>query len=243
MDMVLTGCPTYARVRPRTRKPVSLIRNSRQVLANAETLPIPPRGISVHKDAEYHLSKRELERLIGAAENERDRALITLFVETGIRRFETAKLVTADLDVKHGILIVRNGKGRKLRMLPLSPRLLERLRSICGANLQTPLFRTARSGPLSTRQINRIVAAAGARAGIRNPNPRQKNVTCHLLRHSFARHWKEVGGNIETLAKILGHASVKTTWDLYGTQSVDDVIHYYRTTITKITNPKKGEGA
>jgi integrase/recombinase XerD len=79
----------------------------------------------VHKDAEYHLTKRELERLISGAESERDRALITLFVETGIRRFEAAKLVTEDLDVKHGILIVRNGKGRKLRMLPLSPRLLE----------------------------------------------------------------------------------------------------------------------
>ncbi len=195
----------------------------------------------MHKDAEYHLGRSDLEKLINASEQDRDRALITLFVETGIRRFEAAKLVTEDLDVKQGILIVRNGKGRKLRMLPLSKRLLERLKTLCAPNPVAPLFRTAKGGFLSTRQINRIVAASGARAGIRNPNPRQKNVTCHLLRHSFARHWKEVGGSIETLAKILGHASVKTTWDLYGTQSIDDVIHHYHNTITKITNPKKGE--
>ena len=49
------------------------------------------------------------------------------------------------------------------------------------------------------------------------------HLTCHLFRHTFARHWKQRGGDIESLAQILGHASSATTVDLYGTLSIDDV--------------------
>jgi integrase len=76
--------------------------------------------------------------------------------------------------------------------------------------------------------LNAIVAEAGRRAGVTNPNPKRSAITCHLFRHSFARLWKDRGGDIEALARILGHASVKTTWDLYGTQSLDDVRRHYR---------------
>jgi integrase/recombinase XerD len=187
-----------------------------------------------HKDAEYHLSRNELERLIEGTCNTRDKTLVTLFVETGIRRFEAASLVSGDLDSRQSLLIVRSGKGGKLRMLPLSDRLAARLSTVASDEAAVPLFRTASGNPLGIRQINRIITVAGERAGIGNPNPRHKNITCHLLRHSFARHWKDVGGNIETLAKILGHSSVKTTWDMYGTQSIDDIRRNYRQIIHKI---------
>jgi integrase/recombinase XerD len=142
--------------------------------------------------------------------------------------------VSGDLDSRQSLLIVRSGKGGKLRMLPLSDRLAARLSTVASDEAAVPLFRTASGNPLGIRQINRIITVAGERAGIGNPNPRHKNITCHLLRHSFARHWKDVGGNIETLAKILGHSSVKTTWDMYGTQSIDDIRRNYRQIIHKI---------
>ena len=204
----------------------------------------PPAGVgyltdfgvrSVHRDAEYHLSWPELDRLIRGASNMRDRALIILFVDTGIRRFEAAQLLCGDLDIAQGLLIVRRGKGNKLRMLPISERLKIELQRVISTSPDKPLFRTTADGALSTRQINRIIAFAGWRAGIHNPNPRQRNVTCHLLRHSFARHWKDAGGNIETLARILGHSSVKTTWDLYGSLSIEDIKRHYQ----KLINAKK----
>jgi integrase len=71
------------------------------------------------------------------------------------------------------------------------------------------------------------VAQAGVRSGIRNPNPKYQHLTCHLFRHSFARVWKARGGSIESLSKILGHESVRTTWDEYGSESLEDVRRNY----------------
>ena len=72
------------------------------------------------------------------------------------------------------------------------------------------------------------MTAAGERAGVKNPNPASGGrLTCHLFRHTFARHWKQRGGDIESLAQILGHASSATTVDLYGTLSIDDVQDNY----------------
>ena len=195
----------------------------------------------MHRDSEYHLSKSELKRLINGVSNKRDRALIALFVDTGIRRFEAAAIEARDIDFVEEMLIVRCGKGGRLRLLPLSPRLCTLLRELVSPVPSEPVFRTAQGRALSTRQINRIVARAGKHAGLHNPNPRRKNLTCHLIRHSFARLWKDAGGNIETLARILGHVSVKTTWDLYGTQSIEDVKRHYQKLIGVITNPEGKE--
>lgn len=193
----------------------------------------------MHKNAEYHLTQGQLQALIAGAVNQRNRALIALFVETGIRRFEAAELESQDVDLGAGWLVVRRGKGGRLRLLPLSPRLCDLLRPLVATSPAGPLFRTVRGRALSTRQINRIVAHTGQRAGLHNPNPLRRHITCHLIRHSFARLWKDAGGNIETLAKILGHVSVKTTWDLYGTQSIEDVKRHYHDLIDQITSPRR----
>ena len=71
------------------------------------------------------------------------------------------------------------------------------------------------------------MAWAGKKAGVENPNPKYKNLTPHLFRHSFAREWKKQGGSIESLSKILGHTSVKTTLDEYGTEDIDQVQENY----------------
>ncbi len=184
-------------------------------------------------NAEYHLSLAELNRLIAAATNERDRLLIRLIIETGIRRCEVAALRTSDIDPAKSLIMIRNSKGNKTRIVPVTTELSSALRAIDKAG-EASVFRAYNIKPLTCRQINRIVASAGARAGLRNPNPKYQSITCHLLRHSFARHWKAAGGSIETLSKILGHASVKTTWDQYGTEGLDDMVTNYHKTFTLI---------
>ena len=73
-------------------------------------------------------------------------------------------------------------------------------------------LRNLRGSSISVRSLNRIVMEAGVLSGVKNPNPKYKgNLTCHLFRHSFARIWKSRGGSIESLSKILGHASTATT--------------------------------
>ena len=89
------------------------------------------------------------------------------------------------------------------------------------------------------RQIKRIIVNAGKKAGVENPNPKYENITCHLFRHTFARLWKEKQGSIETLSTILGHESVRTTWDVYGKESLEDIKHNYNKVIKQMFEKKR----
>jgi len=74
------------------------------------------------------------------------------------------------------------------------------------------VFRSPRgNGALTARQINRIVAAAGARAGVKHPDPTKAAVTCHLFRHSFARRWKKARESIESLADRHSSSTISST--------------------------------
>ena len=180
-------------------------------------------------NAQYSLTACEIKALVEAAKSPRDRALIRLFSETGVRRFEAANLLINDVHVNSRMLVIRCGKGRKPRQIPLSATLV---RELVQMRLTGQfLFENRRGLPLSLRQINRIVASTARTANIRHPNRQRHNLNCHLLRHSFARLWKATGGSIESLSAILGHASVKTTWDTYGTESLIDIQHNYDSTI------------
>lgn len=187
-------------------------------------------------NAEYHLTLAELSRLVDAANSPRDRVLLRLLVETGVRRSEAAALRAADVDAARNLIVIRHAKGNKSRLVPMHPSLTGALLALAGS-AGGCVFRSRHGGQLSSRQINRIVARTGERAGVRNPNPNNKAVTCHLLRHSFARHWKQARGSVESLSKILGHASVKTTWDLYGTESLIEVQRNYDAT-TRLIFPQ-----
>lgn len=191
------------------------------------------------RNGEYHLSSKQVGRLIAAANPGRDTAIVRLLAETGLRRAELAALDDSDLDHERSLLTVRNGKGGKLRFLPITSVLKAELVRLRSANGNSALFRSSRGARLSVRQINRIVAAAGRRAAVTNPNPRHDQITCHLLRHTFSRLWKAHGGSIETLSRILGHASVKTTLDVYGLESLIDVQRNYEHTIARITRGMK----
>lgn len=175
-----------------------------------------------------------IRKLIYAAENSRDRCLLATLATTGMRRAEAAALDVRDVDLKRRRLTIRHGKGRKDRIVPISTELASDLKFLVKGRSRGPVFpgrRLRRHGrevmPLTIRQINRIVAEAGERAGVTHPDPKKQAITPHLLRHSFARTWKARGGNIESLADILGHASTATTLDLYGTPSLDDTQEAY----------------
>ena len=184
-------------------------------------------------NAMYYLNKRQLELLISAGKNERDRLILQTFVETGVRRSELSQLLVQDIDPQNGYLNVRIGKGKKSRIIPLTRVLLKKLMDFLRDRVSGPLFVSRNGGTVSLRQLNRIVAEAGRRAKIHNPNPKQTNITCHLLRHSFARLWKEQGGNIEILSLLLGHSSVKTTYDSYARFGITDIRKQYQQLIEK----------
>jgi len=179
------------------------------------------------KDSEFHLSRHEIKKVINSVHDFRDRCLIKTLAHTAMRRFEVAGLDIRDIDFQKGLIHIREGKGGKSRTIPISDELQGDLRHLIGSRKTGPVVTDRRGGNLSVRQINKIVARAGELAEVRNPNPKYGNLTCHLFRHSFAREWKKRGGSIESLSKILGHTSVKTTLDEYGTEDLETVEENY----------------
>lgn len=187
----------------------------------------------VRSNSEYHLNETQLKWIIAAGKTRRDRTLLRLLAETGLRRAEACDLTVADIRFSDCLIVVCNGKGGKSRLVPITNTLLRELRETASENGPMYALPSRNGQRLSERQVNRIVASAGRRARLVSPNPHQKNVTCHLLRHSFARLWKQHAGSIESLSKILGHTSVKTTWDLYGTEGLSDLQANYRKMMRK----------
>lgn len=181
------------------------------------------------KNSQFALKPADVRKITYACTNPRDRCLVRTLAETGMRRAEVAALDVRDLDLETHRLTIRSGKGAKQRLVPITDELGSDLRLLVGRRATGPLFLSNRQAALTPRQVNRIVERAGLLAEVKNPNPASGGrITCHLFRHTFARLWKQKGGDIESLSHILGHASSATTVDLYGTQSIDDVQANYQ---------------
>lgn len=180
------------------------------------------------KNSEFHLKPAEVRKIIYAATNFRDRCLIKTLAHTAIRRAELAALGVSDLNFNRNLIEIRNGKGGKSRTVPVSDELANDLKHLIGNRKSGPVFLSQRNGLLTLRQVNWIVARVVDSSGVKNPNSRYEHITCHLFRHSFAREWKRQGGSIESLSKILGHTSVKTTLDEYSTEDLTQVQDNYR---------------
>ncbi len=176
----------------------------------------------------------QVQKIIKSCPNQRDRTLIETLAFTGMRRVEVATLEISDIDWDKKLLLIRHGKGNKQRYVPIPEELLNSFEILLHSRLSGVVFLGRNGKPLSTRQVNRIVANAGRISGIKNPNPKYQNITCHLFRHTFARLWKSKLGSIETLSSILGHQSVRTTWDVYGKEGLVDIQENYKKTIRQM---------
>ncbi len=165
--------------------------------------------------------------------------MIQTLAFTGMRRAELTSLMYKDILWDKNLLLIRHGKGNKQRLIPIPKELIENLMDLLSNRTFGAVFQSRSSEQLSMRQVNRIVAKAGKNAGVDNPNPNYSNITCHLFRHTFARLWKNKQGSIETLSTILGHQSVRTTWDVYGKESLEDIKHNYNQVIKKMFENKR----
>jgi integrase len=134
-----------------------------------------------------------------------------------------------DIDFERRRIHVREAKGGNPRTVPIDDDTLQDIRFLVGSRRTGRLLRTARSRhtSISVKQINDIVARCGRLAGVNHPNPEQKHLNPHLFRHSFVRNAIARGANIDKIQQILGHASIRTTIDVYGTPSLEAVQDEY----------------
>jgi site-specific recombinase XerD len=153
------------------------------------------------------LSQREAAKLLEPIDNLKHLTMLLLGYSAGLRVSEIANLAVTDIDSERMVIHVRQGKGRKDRIVPLSPVLLTIARQHwLIERSRTFLFRGQDpKRPISTSTIAKIVRNAAKAAGIR------KRVTSHTLRHTFATHHLEAGTDLRTLQLLMGHASLNTT--------------------------------
>ncbi len=138
----------------------------------------------------------------------RDRAVLTLLYGCGLRISEALSLTRADAPLPETLRI--KGKGSKTRMVPVLPAVRKAVDDYLAElpfnpAATEPLFRAARGGPLSARQVQAMVQRLRGRLGL------PKSATPHALRHSFATHLLGAGADLRSIQELLGHASLSTT--------------------------------
>src|SRR3989338_239524 len=137
------------------------------------------------------LTPDEVRSLIGSADTEKSRLIISLLYSSGLRVSELVNLKVSDVDINEGTGWVRRGKGAKDRLFVMSPTLAQGLREYLEGREYQYMF--SKQKPLTTRNIQKIIKLTSQRAGI------AKKVTPHTLRHSFATHLLEQGTDIRLI--------------------------------------------
>jgi integrase/recombinase XerD len=168
-----------------------------------------PRDVLTAEEVERVLSQPDVRAPVGV----RDRAILELLYSTGVRRSELVSLRLTDVDPERGTVMIREGKGRRDRMVPVGERALawiERYtRDIrpelvvlpdCGALFLTTLGESLTPDYL-TQQVRRFVL--GAELG--------KSGSCHLFRHTMATLMLEGGADVRYIQEMLGHVHLDST--------------------------------
>jgi site-specific recombinase XerD len=153
------------------------------------------------------LSEEEVARFFQAVSHPRNRVALMALYAAGLRVSEVVGLKPDDINRDRMLIHVRQGKGRKDRMVMLSSMLLKELdRYLRGARPYHWLFPGADpTCHLTTRALQRICRLAGEAAQL------SKRVTPHVLRHSFATHLLDAGTDLRVVQTLLGHRSIQTT--------------------------------
>lgn len=190
-----------------------------------ETLTPPKRGRRLPRSI---LSLTEIEQLLNAPDRRthrgrRDRLVLAILYDTGIRRSEAAAICLADLDLATGYIRIQ-GKGDKDRVVPVSRRVCQLIRDYL--LFVRPAFVKGkdnghlilnRSGhPMAANGIYVIVKTCARLAGIK------KKVTAHGLRHTCATHMLKNGAPIRHIQEMLGHASLEST-QVYTHVTINDL--------------------
>jgi len=153
------------------------------------------------------LSKLEVKSILESPINLKHRAMLSLIYACGLRRSELLNLTLKDVLSDRHLLFIRQSKGKKDRMLPISDKLISMLREYYRAyKPKTWLFEGQNPGEqYSERSLQLVLNQALNKARINKP------VTLHWLRHSYATHLLENGTDLRYIQELLGHSSSKTT--------------------------------
>lgn len=150
---------------------------------------------------------------VGNAVGLRDRAILEVFYSTGMRRLELVHLTVHNIDAERGTVMIRQGKGKKDRMIPIGERALawvERYKESARPELVTgkddgTLFLSQWGEAFQPNAMTALVRHHVEKSGV------GKKGACHLFRHTMATLMLEGGADIRFIQAMLGHAELSTT--------------------------------
>lgn len=157
------------------------------------------------------LAPEEVTQLIEGASGLKHRTLLMILYGTGIRRSEVALLKVTDIDSKRMVIHIQQGKGRRDRDLPMTPKLLEAIREYWRSErskvylFPSPNKWDGQERPISPKTVWHACHNAAVRAGL------TKAIHPHTLRHSFATQHMDSGADLRTIQYLLGHSDLKDT--------------------------------
>ncbi|CAN7764019.1 site-specific tyrosine recombinase XerC [Variovorax sp. LjRoot84] len=168
-----------------------------------------PRAVLTAAEAVRVLASVDIGTPIGL----RDRTMMEVLYATGMRRMEIAALAIDDIDAERCVVLIRQGKGQKDRLIPLGERALHWVRLYLDEAREQfaldqhdrTLFLGNEGNPLASTWLTTLVAQRVAAAGI------DKRGGCHLWRHTMATLMLEGGADIRHIQAMLGHVELSTT--------------------------------
>ena len=174
---------------------------------------VPPKKVE-----RLPITHEQVERLFGAIdvtlpEGLRNRAALELIYSTGMRVSELVGLELYDIDAARRTVLIRHGKGRKQRVVPVGERALQWIDwylrnardSLLGATSSTRLFVQLGGGELRRKELSKHVAELAIAAGLR------RSFGVHVLRHTAATEMLMRGADTRVLQELLGHSSLAST--------------------------------
>lgn len=198
-----------------------------------------PRTVLTHLEVERVLTQPDITTPAGV----RDRAVLETLYSTGVRRMELTRLSLFDVDLARATVMVRQGKGKKDRVVPIGERALDwieryvsdvRPSFVTDAKEQT-LFLTEYGKPMSDDGLSHRVTGYVTAADV------GKRGSCHLLRHSMATVMLEQGADVRVIQEILGHSSLHTT-QIYTQVSISHLKDVHARTHPSAKRPERANG-
>ena len=192
-----------------------LVRNHRILSNPAADIDMPrvekrlPRHVLSAEEAERILNVPDVTSSLGI----RDQAMLETFYSTGMRRAELVGLHVHDGDHERGTVMIREGKGKRSRLIPIGERALAWIRKyldevrpqIALANDEGALFLALTGDSIGTRSLGLLVSDYIKRSGVDKPG------SCHLFRHTMATLMLENGADVRFVQVMLGHAQLTST--------------------------------
>jgi integrase/recombinase XerD len=186
-----------------------------------------PKYILTAEEAEQVVEQPDITTPTGL----RDRAILETFYSTGMRRMEVANLKLYDIDADRGVVMIRQGKGKKDRFIPIGERALKWINKyvgearpkLLGSVEDGTVFLTNLGEPFQRAHLTTLVRGYLAKSKI------GKMGGCHLWRHTVATLMLENGADIRVIQEMLGHAKLATT-ELYTRVSINLLKQVYLAT-------------